>query len=188
MGWQSCTTYAGHSPAHPHRASLIITQGARQNATRNMQSVKGPQKPLRKRSVREKRDIPVIWSRCCQAVIRSGMLFYIFDLVKSVEVSWPTPWIILDHPRLIFWVSLHTVTWTVFSLVYHTMVLTSNIINCFNLHFNYDHSINSLNIYTFIQSLALCIISLMRIWTNDLTLLCWRGKLKPGFSPPNILT
>ena len=30
------------------------------------------------------------------------MPLYIFHLVKAVNISWFTPWIILDHPRFIF--------------------------------------------------------------------------------------
>ena len=58
--------------------------------------------PLKKEEVSgTKEGIPVTWTRCCQELIRSGMSLYIFHLVKLVNISQFTPWIILDHPRLI---------------------------------------------------------------------------------------
>ena len=70
---------------------MTINEGARQNVARNMYSVKGLQKPLRKRGLGDKGGIPVAWSRHCQEVIKSGMLLYIFHLVKPVKVSHFTP-------------------------------------------------------------------------------------------------
>ena len=54
MAWQLCVTYARHSLACPHRAFLTIAQGASQNVTRNVQSVKDPPKPLKKKSPGQK--------------------------------------------------------------------------------------------------------------------------------------
>ena len=63
--------------------------------------VNSPQNPLKEVSG-TKGNIPVTQARCCQAVIRSGILLYTFHLVKPVNVSWSTPWIVCDHPRVLF--------------------------------------------------------------------------------------
>ena len=79
IGWQSCVTYARHLPACLHRASLAITEDARQNVAWNVQSAKGPQKSLRKRSLRDIRRHP------------SCMIYMLSSSHKEWNVALPLP-------------------------------------------------------------------------------------------------
>ena len=119
-----CQAFAGMSAQSilDHHSGFKL-----QNVTRNVWSMKGLQKPLRKKKVLwTKEHIPLTQSRCCQEVIKSGMPLYIFCLVKLVNVSQFTPWIFLDHPRLFFKWTFTQLRWTVIPFIYWTMVLTSN--------------------------------------------------------------
>ena len=69
----------------------------------HVECMKGLRKPLRERSLCGQKETS--WShgsRHSPEVIRSWMSFYIYCLVKPVNISQFTPWIILDHARFIF--------------------------------------------------------------------------------------
>ena len=75
-----CWAFAGMS------AQSILDHHFRCKAKCDKECVEheGPQNPKEKEVFGTKRNIPVTWSRCCQAVIRSGMSLYIFCPVKLI--------------------------------------------------------------------------------------------------------
>ena len=135
IGWQSCATYAGHLLACSHRASLTITQGVRQNVTKNVWSMKGPWKPLRKRSLTDKSKCP---SCMVQTLPRSHKEWNVALHLTSSQAGECNLVHSLDHSRSSqtdFWASLHLGRWTVICLLYCTMVLTSSNHQLFYLMF-----------------------------------------------------
>ena len=103
IGWQMCTTYAGHLLACPHRVFMTIVQGARQNATRNALSMNGLQKPLRKRISLGVKSRHL--SHTVEMLPRSHKGWHVtLHLLSSQasECSWFTNCIILDHSTFTF--------------------------------------------------------------------------------------